>query len=370
MPCASAKSHESFWNAQLFVDNAQVQGVINTLNYGTWHAVRLTAHPEVQIYISQVKLNGYLNDIWKLRDDHLIYVLPFLLALLLFMTWLLVRFSMEPIKSLQSEMKLLSSTNLDQAHSVKSYFLEFEGFVAVYDDLRHRLNTSFIKAKRFSSDAAHELRTPLTILRGTAEHLKGVLPEGSDYQVEASKMADEIERLIDLSQKLLLLSKADSQAIGQDREDFDLSSFFQQLAEDSLSYHTQITVTEDIEPHLIWNCNQQLVQQLIHNLYTNAIKYNIAQGWIKFRLHRDGEDFELSLENPTPDIPEDLSRKAFDRFYRGDEAHNRQIDGLGLGLSICKEIAEIHQATVSLEVTPNQTIIARFRAPLSPTLTP
>jgi two-component system heavy metal sensor histidine kinase CusS len=366
VPCASAHSTESFWSQQLFIDSAQVQGVVNTLDHGTWHAIRLTAHPEVQIFISQVNLNGYLHDIWKLRDDHLIYVLPTLMVLLLLTTWLLVWFAMKPINSLQSEMKLLSIANLDQTHSVKSYFSEFAGFVSVYDDLRHRLNTSFIKAKRFSSDAAHELRTPLTVLRGTAEHLKAVLPAGSKYQIEASKMADEIEGLIGLSEKLLLLSKADAQIFGQGREDFDLSSFFSELAGESLSYHTEISVSEAIEPQLIWHCNQQLARQLIHNLYTNAVKYNIPQGWIKFRLHRDSKGFELSLENPTTDIPEDLSLKAFDRFYRADEARNRHIEGLGLGLSICKEIAEVHQATLSLEVTPHSTIIARLRAPCAP----
>jgi signal transduction histidine kinase len=103
-------------------------------------------------------------------------------------------------------MALLSIDNLKKAHLNPSYYKEFQGFVAVYDDLVNRLNASFIKAQRFSADAAHELRTPLTILRGTAERLKVSHPDGSSPQIEASKMADEIERLIDLSEKLLLLS--------------------------------------------------------------------------------------------------------------------------------------------------------------------
>jgi signal transduction histidine kinase len=272
---------------------------------------------------------------------------------------------MHPVESLQAEMAMLSMGKLKKNHLIQAYYREFQGFVTVYDDLVDRLNASFIKVQRFSADAAHELRTPLTILRGKAERLKASHPDGSDPQIEASKMAEEIERLIDLSEKLLLLSRADAKAIGHDMGDFDLSTFVQQLAEDSLSYHPQIKVTENIEPALIWHCDPSLARQLVHNLYTNAVKYNLPQGWIQFNLHRDGHYLELSLENPTTSIPEDLSLKAFDRFYRGDAARSRHIDGLGLGLSICQEIALVHQGTLSLEVTPQQTVNARLRAPLT-----
>ena len=76
--------------------------------------------------------------------------------------------------------------------------------------------------------------------------------------------------------------------------------------------------------------------------------------------------FSLSVENPISDVPADLSERAFDRFYRGDASHTRHVDGLGLGLSICLEIAKLHKATLSLVVTDQKTVIATLSAPLSP----
>lgn len=364
-PCSTATSSSAFWASPMFVNDKNVQGVINDLDSSRWHAVRLTDRPETQIFLNEVTLESYLIDIWQLRDDNLIFVMPIVLVLLVVATLILIRFAMVPIESLQAALKRVDTRNPGKSDPITSPYKEFQDFVAVYDDLCRRLDASFIKAKRFSSDAAHELRTPLAILRGNAEQLLGKLPDGSEAQIHARKIADEIERLIDMSEDLLLLSKADANLIIRDLDEFDIGSFFNQLARNSSNYHPNVAVKKSIESPLIWRCNQRLAQQLIHNLYTNAVKYNIPKGWIQFSLRRDGEVLELSLENTAAAVPDDLPQKAFDRFYRGDPDRNQDIDGLGLGLSICHEIANLHQGSLAMEVTPHQTVIVKFRAPLA-----
>lgn len=364
--CALAAKSQDFGSDKDISTAPQVQLVVSRWGEETWHAARLTAQPEIQLLVSEQSFQNYMKAIWKVRDDQLPASVPLLLLLITVMTFFLTRTTMAPFETLQASLKGLSSETLSSTQAVTTQYKEFEEFLTVYAHLRQRLNESFIKARRFSSDAAHELRTPLSILRGHAELLIADAPEGSDLQKRIRKMADEIERLIDMSEKLLLLSKADAQSISQENAAFRLSHFFNRLAQDSLTYHPNLTVKKFIAPELIWHCNQSLVQQLIHNLYTNAVKYNTPKGWIKFSLKRDGDALELSLENPTTAVPADLTQKAFDRFYRGDQARNREIDGMGLGLSICKEIAALHQGTLTLEVTPEKTVIARLRAPLQP----
>ena len=369
-PCSTAQSGSTFWAGPMFVNDMQVQGVINTLNGRTWHAVRLTDHPETQLFLNEVTLQGYLHDIWQIRDDTLIFVAPLLLALLIGATLIQIRFAMAPIASLQNALLRVNARNLGTSDPISSPYKEFQDFVAVYDNLRRRLDASFVKARRFSSDAAHELRTPLAILRGNAEQLMDKLAVGSEAQIHARKIADEIERLITMSEDLLLLSQADAQMITHELEDFHISTFFKQLAHNSKNYHPHVEVKISIEPQLVWRCNRRLVQQLIHNLYTNAVKYNTPKGWIQFSLHRDGEVLELSLENTAHCVPEDLPQKAFDRFYRGNPDLHRDIDGLGLGLSICHEIATLHQGTLTLIITPLPSVIVRFRASLASPQTP
>jgi signal transduction histidine kinase len=106
-----------------------------------------------------------------------------------------------------------------------------------------------------------------------------------------------------------------------------------------------------------------LINQLFYNLYTNAVKYNIEGGWIKMKLFKSGEGFVFSMSNPTTNPPSDLAKKAFDRFYRGDSSRARDIDGLGLGLSLAQEIARVHSSELSMEVSSENIVTLRLSYP-------
>jgi len=186
---------------------------------------------------------------------------------------------------------------------------------------------------------------------------------GSNLQIRLRDMADEIDRLIGMSEKLLLLSRADANAMDDSRTEWELSQFMDELADESTSYHPHLTIRKSIAPGVTWCCNRGLAQQLIHNLYSNAVKYNIPHGWLGISLQSTYSGLEVRFENPAQHIPLDLSEKGFDRFYRGDVARAKSIEGMGLGLSICKEIADFHQCLLVLEVTGMSTVILRLTIP-------
>ena len=321
-----------------------------------------------EIRLKQTDADRMVQQMWQLRDQNLIRVLPVVLMLLLLSAWYMTRSVLKPVVSIEKKMSTLNATNLGGSSGLKAPFKEFETLVSVFESLRFRLDDSFTKARRFASDASHELRTPLTILRGGTERLISDLPTGSQLQVRVRNMGDEVERLIDITEKLLLLSRADANSLARAFTPVDISQMLLQmlmLDEDEMEMRSRLTITSDIEPGIFWLCDTTLIVQLIHNLYENAQKYNQPQGWIHISLVREAEQFRLTIENSSLNTPADLTTRAFDRFYRGDASHARQIDGLGLGLSICFEIAKIHHGNLSLSVTEKQTVLVTLTAPIA-----
>ena len=332
---------------------------------GRWFAARMSGRLDgPEIWIRESDANKIVDQMWALRDRNLIRVVPIIVLMLGLMTLYMMRVIMNPITSIEENMLRLNATNLDQSSRYRAPYREFEKLVGVFEALRLRLNDGFIKARRFASDASHELRTPLTILRGQTELLIHEAPIGSDVQIRARTMSDEVERLIDITEKLLLLSRADAKSLLQQLADVNFSELVLKLMNDAKSFQSSLKITCDIQPDITWRCDRTLVSQLIQNLYSNAVNYNLPGGWIHVSLKAvDGYLF-FTMENPSADAPSDLGARAFDRFYRGDASHTRHVDGLGLGLSICSEIAQLHEATLTLKSTDKHLVVLSLSAPL------
>jgi signal transduction histidine kinase len=149
----------------------------------------------------------------------------------------------------------------------------------------------------------------------------------------------------------LWLSRADANKLQPVFQEINLSDVMGQWVLDAQTFNPNIKLTGEIQPKVMWKCDPDLIHQLIGNLYDNAVKYNVANGWIHFRLRQDNNGFYLSIENPSFPLPADFEKQAFERFYRGDNAHSRSIDGLGLGLSLCHEIAAVNGAKLEVKAS-------------------
>lgn len=346
------------------INSASVEVVNQTVDEQEWYVAKYKSNPQgIMILIRKDDIDNYLYSLWTLRAKVIIFTSPFIIFCLLILTWYCSSLILAPIRQIEEALKKLSSKNLDQPMDIVPVYKEFDNFIAVFELLRIRLNESFVQARRFAGDASHELKTPLTILRGNAERVIARLPTGSEEQIRMRSVADEVERLIDITEKLLLLSSADANIIQHDMKELSISDVIGQLVLDSQIFQSKLNITSEILPKIYWNCDQNLINQLFYNLYTNAVKYNIENGWIKMKLMKTDHGFEFVMSNPTTNPPKDLANKAFDRFYRGDSSRARDIDGLGLGLSLAQEIARVHGSELRMEVSTEQIVTLRLSYP-------
>ncbi len=344
----------------------QVRLLHRTTDGEDWRVFFLAEDPDgPRVLVNEADIAQYINSIFNLRNRIVSYLTPVIVVMLMLLTVYMTMTVMRPIRQLEKSLDSLSSRNLDQPIDVLPPYREFARFLTVFEQLRERLSLSFLQARRFAADASHELRTPLTILRGNSERLIAELPTGSESQVRMRLIGDEIERLIEITEKLLLLSRADVNSIRCDMVPVDLSTLVAEMSADVLSFYPDVDVTSEVEPGVVAICDQSLIQQLLYNLFTNAAKYNAARSWIRFSLKQRDNRFVFTLENACDNIPADLAERAFQRFYRGDLARGRQVDGVGLGLSLCQEIARLHEAALSLQVNGSSSVVATLEGPLA-----
>jgi signal transduction histidine kinase len=304
------------------------------------------------VLLARDDVRHLLIRMWSLRDNALIYVLPFVLFSVACAVWLLVALVMRPIDKIKGSVQKLSADNLSSTEFVAAPYIEFQGFADVFDSLRRRLSNSLSLSRRFAADASHELKTPLTVLRGRAEMLVASLSRGSDEQAMALEVLEEVEHMSEIVEKLLLLSRADAKALVLEKNIHNFSDLMDDFLSDAASYAPDIELRTAIQPGVFWVCDVALIRLLVQNLYSNAIKYNEPKGWVRVRLESRAGRGVLIIENPAKDIPPELPSHAFDRFYRLDSARSSSGAGHGLGLSICQEIAHAHRAKLNMTVLP------------------
>ena len=262
--------------------------------------------------------------------------------------WFLSGRALLPIRRLTATMASITAKGLNQRIALGKEDQEFGQLIQVFNGMLERLERSFLQASRFSADAAHELKTPLAILQGQIEHAIAQSEAGSPSQSRLTEILDEVQRLGTISRKLLLLSLADAGRLRLNIIRFDLSQTLEDLVEDAQMLAPELEVNGSIASGLTVAADAALLRQVLHNLLGNAVKYNLPDGWIRIAATRVGERIEVSIANASNGIPAIDRERIFERFYRADPSHNREVEGVGLGLSLSREIARAHGGDLQL----------------------
>lgn len=306
-----------------------------------------------------------VDDFLEFRRRMARKMVPISLAIFILCALFMTRKVLQPIRRVQHSLRRVDYRDLSMRLPAHGEANEFEAFIDTFNTMLERLERGFLQASRFSSDAAHELRTPLTIMQGHVERALLESEPGSRQQVQLRLVCDEIERLASITQKLLLLAQADAGRLTLDVETVDVSEMLEAMRADMAILEPPLEIRGLVEPGLLLQTDRALLQQMFNNLFTNAVKYNEPNGWIDISAWADDGRLHVRFTNPTQPLPDGFESKVFDRFSRGDAAHNRRIDGTGLGLSLCREIALANGGILGFRVLHHTVVKVEFVTALS-----
>ena len=315
---------------------------------GAWR-IGAAKSPNVQVAIA-VSLRAVNQQMATISNIFLVSI-PGALVLVAGGAWLVSGSARGPIRQLTDVIQQVTVKGLDQRIPVGTTDVEFVELIRVFNQMLLRLERSFTQASRFSADAAHELRTPLTILQGELERTLQQVDPGSEVQQRLSNLLDEVRRLSTIMRKLLLLSLADAGQMSLYLVEVDMSELLIEMLEDVELLAPHLRVQTDIATGLRFLGDRDLLIQVLQNLFSNAIKYNLANGWIQIHAGQTETTLHVTIANASIDIPLSDRSRIFDRFHRGDPARTRKVEGIGLGLSLAREIARAHRGDLTLDST-------------------
>lgn len=271
----------------------------------------------------------------------LIISYPVLLLALFLTTSLTAAQSIQPVKELIQAASGISDATISKRLPLPPHQDEIYFLAATINDLLQRIENGLNRERQFTSDASHELRTPLAGIKGTLEVLVRKQRDPVYYKEKIEKVLDEADRMDKLLDQLLQLARLESGNMAIELRKIPVAGFLREVTalwKEDLR-EKQIRTELDIPEEVLLVSDRGLLELIIGNLVSNAIKYGNPEGVISFTW--DDQASCLSISDDGPGIPEEELDKIFERFYRSQESRRPGIKGSGLGLSIAKKTCDL-----------------------------
>lgn len=230
-----------------------------------------------------------------------------------------------------------------------SYFLAGKSLLPIKE--------TFDNQKKFIADASHELRTPLTVIQTNIEVLKLKEDEPiKDNMKWLNNIASESETMAKLISELLLLAQAENQRLVLEKDVFDLSSMCCLIVElmAEIANEKGVELSQNILPGVQFRGDEERIKQAVRILVDNAIKYTPKGGKVQLCLNQGKRNLVIEVKDTGIGLTEEEKAKVFSRFYRVDDARNRETGGVGLGLNIADFIVKKHGGKIKIESIPNK----------------
>lgn len=288
--------------------------------------------------LEPVKATG---DIIK-RNYLMILIFGFFISILF--AFLLSEHISKPIHALSKGAKAVAGGDLNYVVPEDENDSEVSVLIRDFNQMTKELSKVDKIRKDVIANVSHELRTPLTLIKGYAETIRDLTGDNAEKRErQLDVIVDETDRLSLLIGDMLDLSRLQADAVTFDKQQFNLSDMMQRICKRYDYFKDKgYTIKTEIQPDVYITADEGRIEQVLLNLIDNAINHSGEQAEITIKLI-DGAEPEVRVVNTGEQIPEEDIKYIWDRFYHIDKSGKRRVTGTGIGLSIVKEILEIHK---------------------------
>lgn len=373
----SVRERERVWHESTDWVSGQLAAADNAPHTGRWVFVT-PAGAVYHLQETRVALGTRLLQIRTAKSGEQIYYdlarlrlaliggFPAALLLSWFGAYFLTGRALSPMQQLARRAQAIGADNLAERLTAPNTHDEIGQLTAVLNATFARLEDSFTRLKRFTQDAAHELRTPLAVLRSTGEVGLQKPRDNEGYRDTIANMLEEVERLTQLVDDLLMLACADAGTIDLQRRPENVAALCRELSDclRPLAEDKQQRLDCDTPDDLCAVIDRKSLRLALINVLANAIRFTPARGDIRVSCALTAGRVVVEICDNGPGIAPAQHARVFERFYRVDPSHSHERGGSGLGLAIARWAVETNGGVIEIDSDLGRG--SRFRILLPP----
>lgn len=298
--------------------------------------------------VSQNESTNILYNVVRLS----FWLLPALAVLAILGGYIITRRSFLPVEQLaKSAEEIGTGKDLSKRLDIGPGNDEIHMLANAFNDTFARLERNFEAEKQFTSDASHELRTPVSVILAQSQYALEFCETPEEYREALEVIERQGNKMSDIISQLLFFTRLTQGTETIQKEQICLSSLVQGICEEQkVLSQKNISLSSDIQTDIYVDTDRILLERCLNNLLSNAYKYGKESGHVWVRLRCDADKIILSIKDDGIGISQENLTRIWERFYQADSARggDRSDRGLGLGLSMVKQICEILDINVEV----------------------
>jgi heavy metal sensor kinase len=280
--------------------------------------------------------------------------------------WFMARQAVSGVEAVTRTAQKISGGSLEERVPVKPRGDEIDQLATTFNQMLDRIQTLLTEIKEMSDNIAHDLRSPIARMRGLAEVTLTTSKSLSEYESMAASTVEECDRLLDMINTMLFISKTEAGLERPSRADVDIGALIRSACElfEPTAEDKHITLNCQAPEKTFLLGDSRMLQRMLSNILDNAVKYTPPGGEVKVSVSEPNRDIVITVHDTGVGISQADLNRIFERFYRGDQS--RSEPGTGLGLSLARAIARAHGGNITVTSELNQGSTFTITLPKSP----